>query len=746
MKILASLAITLAGLFGPFYPAYGQVVIPVTSLANQGPGTLRDAVAQAQSGDTVRFAVAGQVNVEFEIALTGGIVIEGLGPGLSRLDGRGLNRIFYVPARDSVWLSGFTLQNGFANEFNQEGGAAIRNQGHVWADNVWFKDNTAIYGGAIENVSGNGDTTSLTLRNCTFTGNRATNFRLGLPQSGGAIFTTANNNGRCLIFAENCTFFNNEAAISGGALFLIDKTGGLARVTLRYCTITGNKAGVRCGGVDVAEADSMRLKGNIIYGNTGDYIRPELYGRTITFGHNLIGDTSTSWIRPQPSDLIGVNPGLAALAVPENGVPTFALTCASPAIGMGDPADFPLRDARGALRDALPDAGAHERDDLADIAVTNLGSDGFGSLRRALSLACSGDTIQLSDLTGSIYFSDEVVIDKSVTLAGNRFNPLILNGLDASRLFSILPDVRVTMEWLTFTNARPEVYGGGAILNKGRLTLRNASFLQNHALAGGALAVYGETDTATLLLENCTFAHNRALALTGGALDVREFGAPARVRIVHSTLYENSALTQGSAFWADSGVTVTLSHTLFAGNAPAGVSGSAQSEGHNLFSQAPFFSLGSGDLISAQPGLDPPGGYGGPTLTCRLQAGSPAIDAGVLTGLTEFDQRGLPRAFGAASDIGAYEYDPATSLSDLGEAGLQVFPNPATAFIRISTPGTTPVSRIILVDMLGRQYQPVPVWEHGVAEMEISGLPAGWYVVRVEQGKTVWQAKVLKSE
>lgn len=746
MKILASLGIVLAMLFGSISPAACQVVIPVTSLANQGPGTLRDAIAQAQPGDTVRFTVAGQVNVEFEITLTGGIVIEGLGPGLTRLDGRGLNRIFYVPIGDSVWLSGMTLQNGFANELNQEGGAAIRNQGHLWATRVVFRNNVAIYGGAIENVSGNGDFTSLTLQSCAFIGNKATNFRAGVPQSGGAIFTFASLNGQSIIQAENCTFFNNESSISGGAIFLSDKEGGLARISLRYCTITGNKAGVRCGGVDVAEADSMRLQGNIIYGNTGDYLRPELFGRTITFGHNLIGDTSFSWFRPRTTDLIGVNPGLADLAAPENGVPTFALTCASPAIGLGDPADFPLRDARGAIRDALPDAGAHERDDQADVAVTSLASGGFGSLRRALSLACSGDTIQLSDLTGSIYFSDEIVIDKSVTLEGNRFNPLILNGLDASRLFSILPGVRVTMEWLTFTNARPEVYGGGAILNKGRLTLRNASFLQNHALAGGALAVYGETDTATLLLENCTFAHNRALALTGGALDVRELGAPARVRIVHSTLYENSALTQGSAFWADSGATVTLSHSLFAGNVPAGIPGTSQSEGHNLFSQPPFFPLGSGDLISAQPGLDPPGGYGGPTLTCRLQAGSPAIDAGVLTGLTEFDQRGLPRAFGAASDIGAYEYDPATSLSDLAGAGLQVFPNPATDFIRISIPGTSPVSRIILVDMLGRQYQSAAVWEHGIAEIALNGLPAGWYVVRVEQGKTVWQAKVLKSE
>ena len=44
---------------------------------------------------------------------------------------------------------------------------------------------------------------------------------------------------------------------------------------------------------------------------------------------------------------------------------------------------------------------------------------------------------------------------------------------------------------------------------------------------------------------------------------------------------------------------------------------------------------------------------GGPTRTFALQAGSPAIDAGTLTGAPANDQRGLPRF--VAVDIGAFE-------------------------------------------------------------------------------------------
>ena len=44
---------------------------------------------------------------------------------------------------------------------------------------------------------------------------------------------------------------------------------------------------------------------------------------------------------------------------------------------------------------------------------------------------------------------------------------------------------------------------------------------------------------------------------------------------------------------------------------------------------------------------------GGPTRTMALQTGSPAIDAGTLTGAAATDQRGLPRV--GAVDIGAFE-------------------------------------------------------------------------------------------
>src|SRR5262249_5119416 len=57
------------------------------------------------------------------------------------------------------------------------------------------------------------------------------------------------------------------------------------------------------------------------------------------------------------------------------------------------------------------------------------------------------------------------------------------------------------------------------------------------------------------------------------------------------------------------------------------------------------------------PRLGPLQDNGGPTLTCALLPGSPAIDAGNNAYATDFDQRGpgYPRIVGGTIDIGAFE-------------------------------------------------------------------------------------------
>jgi hypothetical protein len=79
------------------------------------------------------------------------------------------------------------------------------------------------------------------------------------------------------------------------------------------------------------------------------------------------------------------------------------------------------------------------------------------------------------------------------------------------------------------------------------------------------------------------------------------------------------------------------------------------SGGHNLFSDTPAAVLDRTDLRNVDPKLGPLQDNGGPTFTCALLPGSPAIDAGANTDAPTTDQRGVPRPQGAAPDIGAFE-------------------------------------------------------------------------------------------
>jgi len=101
-----------------------------------------------------------------------------------------------------------------------------------------------------------------------------------------------------------------------------------------------------------------------------------------------------------------------------------------------------------------------------------------------------------------------------------------------------------------------------------------------------------------------------------------------------------------------------LVNTLIASNAPAG---------NNSFPDPKLGSLADN---------------GGPTLTVALLPGSPAIDAGDTAAAPPTDQRGVPRPFGAASDIGAYEY--ATMLRISRSQG-----NDLDILLRDGTPGQT---------------------------------------------------------
>ena len=100
-----------------------------------------------------------------------------------------------------------------------------------------------------------------------------------------------------------------------------------------------------------------------------------------------------------------------------------------------------------------------------------------------------------------------------------------------------------------------------------------------------------------------------------------------------------------------------LKNTIVAGT-PTGTNayGTIIDAGYNLSSDAScdFTNIGSENNVN--PLLGPLANNGGPTATCALLPGSPAIDAITDNSYPAADQRGFSRPFGSAGDIGAVEY------------------------------------------------------------------------------------------
>jgi hypothetical protein len=94
--------------------------------------------------------------------------------------------------------------------------------------------------------------------------------------------------------------------------------------------------------------------------------------------------------------------------------------------------------------------------------------------------------------------------------------------------------------------------------------------------------------------------------------------------------------------------------------------------GHNLSSDNSCAFSAAGSMNNTDPRLGPLTDNGGPTPTMVLLPGSPAIDAGNTALAPATDQRGAPRPFGLAANIGAFEFWPTLQVSLSGTNGLDI--------------------------------------------------------------------------
>src|SRR5947207_6023428 len=171
------LALLCASIAGSKYLRRDGSTIIVTSTADNGSGSLRQAFADANDGDTIQFdpTLNGQTITltSAELAIDKSITISGPGPGLlgvSRDQQATSFRVFHLLPNQTVEISGLTISNG---QLQSENGGGILND-HATLTMI----NCAISGNVANGVSptqagGGGiyNNGTLSLVNSTVTGN-----------------------------------------------------------------------------------------------------------------------------------------------------------------------------------------------------------------------------------------------------------------------------------------------------------------------------------------------------------------------------------------------------------------------------------------------------------------------------------------------------------------------------------------------------------------------------------------------
>lgn len=193
----------------------------------------------------------------------------------------------------------------------------------------------------------------------------------------------------------------------------------------------------------------------------------------------------------------------------------------------------------------------------ATISVTSTNDSGAGSLRQAIADAVNGDTIDFDpSLNGQTItlVSDELLVNKSISINGPGPNNLTIDGNHAWRVFHVIGGATATIGGLTITNGFvsgffPNSNGGGIYNDHSTLTVTNCTISGNSAsdslgqgggiINAGYLVGYFGYGPATLEVVNCTISGNSA-GLDGGGIFNNGQSGSATLTVTGSTISGNT--------------------------------------------------------------------------------------------------------------------------------------------------------------------------------------------------------------
>ncbi len=240
--------------------AYADI-ITVTNTNDSGPGSLRQALADANDGDTIDFdpALNGQTILltTAELAIVKSVTISGPGANLlavSRDQNAPGFRIFHVAPNHTVIIQGITITHGI----------------DVTGAGIW------------------NDHATLTVNSCAITGNSATDSKY----AGGGIlndgFCCGVGSGPATLTVVNSTISGNSASAGFGGGIMNLGLGFSATLAVSNSTITGNTARDQAGGGGIDNQDANQAFAMVANTTLSDNFG---YAGIINDGELTIGNT-----------------------------------------------------------------------------------------------------------------------------------------------------------------------------------------------------------------------------------------------------------------------------------------------------------------------------------------------------------------------------------------------------------------------------------------------------------------------
>jgi hypothetical protein len=434
-------------------PLANANVLTVASTADSGAGSLRQTIAEASGGDTIKVP-AGKYALSSVLTVEKSLTFLGAGARTTTLDGQGKTEIFRLIApAAAVTIDGMTLTGGSA-----AGGGAISSSVPLTLEADAITGNTA------PTSSGGGvyEAGPLTAERLLVAGNTA-------PKGGGGGIALAEPTNGVTSTISDSTIADNSAEGTGGG---IDEYN-TAEYTLELLgdTVVGNtlsETASQGGNFRAWSGTTMELRDTYLGGGLAKYGGNCYYGggaHVISLGHNAqdVEDGECEF-KEASGDHVNVVAQLGPLQ--DNGGPTDTMLPAagSPLLNAGDAAHCTTADQRGvprpqgggcdigAIERTIPTAGTPSAVNVTPTSASLLAEANPFALGGSVSFAY-GTTIAYGSLTAAQVLP-EATLGQSVTASLSSLAPSTTYHV---QLRITTPDGTVTSPDASFTTGTAAV-------------------------------------------------------------------------------------------------------------------------------------------------------------------------------------------------------------------------------------------------------------------------------------------------